>query len=162
MTRLKDGILKRLNILLFSIALTLSQAVLADNSARREAEILLNMMGMDAAMENSVEQMLNVQLQQNPAMAPYKQVMMEFFSKYMNYESLKPQMVELYIETFSAKELQRINAFYQTPTGRKTIEVMPQLMGKGAQIGAQKVQANIAELQQMIQAESQRLQQLQN
>jgi hypothetical protein len=115
-------------------------------------------MGMEEAMTESMSQLVDVQLQQNPALAPYKDVMMKFFSKHMSWESLKPEFLEIYATSFTASELREINKFYATDTGKKTIEKMPAIMAQGAQIGAARVQENIGELQAMIQAESERLQ----
>lgn len=50
-----------------------------------------------------------------------------------------------------------ITAFYSTPTGRKSIERMPALVSKGAQMGSARVQAHMDELRQLIEAESRRL-----
>lgn len=136
--------------------------VFADNSAKKEAEILLNTMGMETALEQSIEQMLNIQLQQKPSLAPFKQVMLKFFKKYMSFESLKPDMINIYADAFTASELQDINAFYRTPTGSKTIKLLPGLMAKGGQLGARRVQDNIKELQQMIKDEAERIQKMQN
>ena len=144
------------------IALVISSShTLADNDSRKEAELLLSTMGLDQALEQSISQMLDVQLQQNPTLVPFKQVMLRFFNKHMSYESLKPEMVTIYAEAFTSTELKEINAFYKTPAGAKTIEKMPELMAKGGQIGAKRVQDNIQELQDMIKVESERIQKLQ-
>ena len=140
--------------------LSVLPVVFADSSAEKEAEMLLNSMGMEEAMIQSMSQMVDVQLQQNPALAPYKDVMMKFFSKHMNWQSLKPEFLKVYVNTFTAHELREINKFYATDTGKKTIKEMPTLMAQGAQIGAARVQTNIGELQAMIKAESERLQRL--
>jgi len=147
-------------ILLVVLFVNYGQSV-ADNSSKKEAEILLSTMGMETALEQTISQMLDIQLQQNPTLAPFKQVMLRFFNKHMSYESLKPEMIAIYSEAFTSTELKEINAFYKTPTGSKTIEKMPELMAKGGQIGAQRVQDNIQELQEMIKAESERIQKLQ-
>lgn len=131
----------------------------ADSAATAEAEKLLQTMNMQSALQASMEQMLDVQIQQNPAMGPYRQVMQQFFQKHMSYQSLKPELVQIYAEAFSAQELAEINQFYTSQVGQKTIQKMPELMGKGARIGAARVQANIGELQAMIKAEAQRLEQ---
>ncbi len=131
----------------------------ADKASEMSAEKLLNAMDMETTLSHSIEQMLNLQLQQNPSMAPYKETLATFFKKHMSYESLKPEMIKLYAEAFTAAELNEITAFYNTAVGKKTIEKMPALMAAGGQIGAQRIQANMAELQSMIQAESERLQQ---
>lgn len=44
-------------------------------------------------------------------------------------------MVRLYAQHFSEAEIGQLIAFYRTPVGRKTIEVMPQLMSEGQRFG---------------------------
>lgn len=154
--------MKLINTVLFFSLACFSSITLSDTAADKEAEKLLNMLGMEQAIQQSMSQMLDIQLQQNPALEPYKDVMMTFFKKHMDYESLKPEFITIYANTFSASELQEINKFYATDAGKKTIEKMPTLMAQGAQIGVKRVQDNIGELQAMIQAESQRIQQLQS
>jgi hypothetical protein len=135
---------------------------LADAASEKEAEKLLDMVGTQAVMEQSMSQMLDIQLQQNPALAPYKGVMMEFLNENMSYESLKPELIKMYSEEFTSSELREINAFYLTDVGKKSIEKMPKLMMQGGQLGATRVQENINDLQAMIQAESERIQKLQS
>lgn len=142
--------------------LCVSSVFAADTTSEKEAEKLLNIMGMDQALEQSIYHMLDLELQQNPALAPYKGVMLEFFAKHMSYESLKPDMLKIYSEAFTANELKEINKFYATAAGKKTIEKMPILIAQGGQIGAARVQENIGELQEMIKAESERIQGLQS
>ncbi len=144
------------------LGLSFATMTLADKASESAAEKLLDSMNMEYTLAQSIEQMLNLQLQQNPAMAPYKEVLSTFLKKHMSYESLKPDMVRLYAEEFSAAELNEITAFYKTDVGKKTIEKMPSLMAAGGQIGAQRVQANMPELQSMIQAESEKLQKQQS
>lgn len=143
-----------------AVFLCVCSAAFADN-ANEEAEKLFNILGMESALEQSMSQMLDIQLQQNPKLTAFKDVMMQFFQKHMSYDSLKPDMLRIYAETFSGQELKEINAFYSTEVGKKTIEKMPALMAQGAQIGAARVQENIGELQAMIQAEAARLQEAQ-
>ncbi len=149
------------SLLVIITTLFCAQISKADEASKAEAEILLETINMQQILTQSIEQMLELQLQQNPAMAPYKHVMLQFLSKHMSYESLKPQMLAMYADAFTAAELKDINTFYHTETGKKTLSTMPQLMAQGGQIGAQKVQDNIQELQEMIKAESERIQSLQ-
>lgn len=149
-------------VIVLITALGVSSMSLADAASEKEAEKLLDMVGTQAVMEQSMSQMLDIQLQQNPALAPYKGVMMEFLNKNMSYESLKPDLVKMYSEEFTSSELREINAFYSTNVGKKSIEKMPKLMMQGGQLGATRVQENIGDLQAMIQAESERIQKLQS
>ncbi len=139
-----------------------SQMVSSNDESRAEAEKLLENLNMKEALALSIEQMLHLQIQQNPALIPYENVMLKFFSKYMSYESLKSQIIDIYAEVFTASELKDINDFYATPTGKKTLQKMPELMVRGGQIGVQRVQDNIQELQSMIQLEAERIENSQN
>jgi hypothetical protein len=149
-------------VIVLITALGVSSMSLADVASEKEAEKLLDMVGTQAVMEQSMSQMLDIQLQQNPALAPYKGVMMEFLNENMSYESLKPELIKMYSEEFTSSELREINAFYSTNVGKKSIEKMPKLMMQGGQLGATRVQENINDLQAMIQAESERIQKLQS
>jgi len=152
--------MKIFKIILLAGSFCVWSTAFADAAAEKEAEKLLNIMNMEKLLEQAMSQMIDVQLQQNAALAPYKGVMIEFFKKHMSYDSLKPEILIMYSDVFSASELKEINAFYTTKVGKKTIEKMPTLMAQGGQIGAGRVQANIAELRSMIKAEGERLEKL--
>ena len=143
-------------------SLTFSTQIFADinthSEAHKEAAILLEASGTEKMMSQTAEQMLQVQLQQNPTLAPYKEIMLKFINKHMSYNSIKSELINLYAESFTAEELRDLTNFYKTPTGQKAIIKMPELMARGAQIGAMRVQSNITELQEMIKQESERLQ----
>ncbi len=147
--------MKRFLPLLLALTLVLPLVARADEaSARKAAESLLNLMGMEKLLGQSVDQMLAMQVQQNPAIAPYQAQMKTFLSKYMSWPSLKDDMVKIYTEEFTEQELNDLNKFYQTPLGKKTVEKMPALMAKGAAMGQQRVQQHLPELQAAIQAQA--------
>lgn len=77
--------------------------------------------------------------------------MSKFFAKYLNWENLKDDFIQIYCDAYTEQELKEIYAFYQTPAGRKMVAKTPELTVKGMTITAAKVQANQAELQRMIQ-----------
>ena len=131
------------------------QAVRADNASHRAAaEALLNLMDMDNLLNQSIDQMLEVQVKQNPAIGQFKTQMKTFLSKYMSWASMKDDMIRIYTEEFTEPELKELLAFYQTPLGKKTVQKMPKLMAKGAELGQQRVQQHLPELQQAIQADA--------
>jgi hypothetical protein len=149
-------------IILLTLQFLLFSAALGDESTHRQAaEKLLNFSGVKQALDKSVEQMLIIQIQQRPTLAPYKKIMLQFLQKYMSFESLREELVSIYVEEFTERELNEIVAFYSTPTGRKTIEKLPVLASKGAQLGVSRIRQNISELEEMINAETQRIQKLQ-
>lgn len=146
------------NLALATLMGLASTAAWADAQSQAEAGALLDAMGMQKTLSQSVEQMLDAQLRQNAALRPFRGVMLRFFDKYMSYEALKPELVKLYGDAYTAKELREIAAFYKTPVGKKSVALMPELMAKGSEIGLQMVQSHSDELRQMVAEEAERLQ----
>ena len=142
-----------LSIVIGAIALFQPSIARADDASHRKAaESLLGLMGMETLFSQSVDQMLAMQVQQNPALAPYQTQMKAFLSKYMSWASLKDDMAKIYTTEFSETELNELNKFYQTPLGKKTVQKMPALMAKGAEMGQKRVQEHLPELQATIAA----------
>jgi hypothetical protein len=141
-----------LRTLAMVIAFGQMTAVRADQASHRAAaEALLGLMNMDKVMTESLDTMLQMQIKQNPAIAPYEPQMRAFFKKYMSWESLKEDMIKIYLAEFTEEELKELLKFYQTPVGKKTIQKMPSLLAKGAELGQQRVQQHLPELQEAIQ-----------
>jgi uncharacterized protein len=98
-------------------------------------------------------------IQANPALAPYEDVFREWYRRVLEESSLHEQIVALYAEAFSEQELRELGAFYRSPLGEKAIARLPELVKRGAEIGARAAEAHMGELQQMLadrQAEDQR------
>lgn len=125
-----------------------------ETTHRAAAETLLNLMDMEKLMGQSVDQMLQMQVQQNPAIAPYQTQIKAFLGKYMSWPSMKSDLVKIYMSEFTEPELKELTAFYQTPLGRKTLQKMPALLQKGAEMSQKRVQEHLPELQAAIQAEA--------
>jgi hypothetical protein len=142
-------------LLLFAVVPMLN-AQDKNSSHYKAAEQMLTLMDMPTVLKKSVDEMVAMQVQQNPSIAPYETVMKEFLAKYMSWDSLKADMIKIYMDEFTESELGELNKFYQTPVGRKTVEKMPTLMSKGAQLGGQRVQEHMPELQAAITAEAQK------
>ena len=113
-------------LLTVSLVLNFAVAVADEKSHCQAAEALLKAINIEKAMETVMGQMLAI-LKQNPQIGPYQDVLKRFLSKHFS--------------------------LYQTPAGKKIIEKLPQLTGKGGQLAVARVQANQAELQQMIEEE---------
>jgi hypothetical protein len=109
-----------LSILIGAIALFQPAITRADEASHRKAaESLLSLMNMDAVMSQSIDQMLQMQIKQNPAIAPHEQEMKSFLKKYMSWAGLKDDMVKIYVDEFTESELDELNKFYQTPLGKR-------------------------------------------
>lgn len=119
---------------------------------------MLEIMRMAQVLEHSIDRALEIQLQANPKLLPFRDVMREFFARYMSWKSLEEDFIRMYTETFTAQELRDIADFYRTPTGVKALSSLPALMEKGAALGQQRVQEHMGELQEMVLRRVQELQ----
>ena len=150
--------MKLLLIALFGACLGLATPAFASDAGKVEAEKLLAVLDLQATMDQAMALELESQLRNNPALLPYKDIILTFMRKYMSYESLKPELVELYAGEFTAAELKEARQFYSTTTGRKFIASMPRLMTLGASLGSAQVQQHMGELDRMIKDETARIQ----
>lgn len=118
-------------------------------------------MNLRQTLSLAIEQITVAEMQREPALAPYKAVMLKFMDKHMGYENIKMDVAALYAEAFSESELMELAVFYRTPIGQKAMQKLPELTVKGGEYGRKKVQENLGELRAMIAEESKRIQALQ-
>jgi len=119
-------------------------------SHRKAAENLLIALEVDKSLPKIVAQVVENQLQQNPQLAPQREILQRFLTKYLNWDSVKEDTITAYTQEFTEPELKKLTEFYKTPLGKKANEKMPQLMFIAGQMGLRQAQAHQAELRQMI------------
>jgi len=125
--------------------------VLADDASHREqVETLFRLTQMEKKIRESVDSVLQLQLQQYPQLRKNSKALEKFLQKYIGWDAMKQDIAEMYLRTFSEQELEQINAFYITPAGQKVINVVPQLVQQRNQLAMTRLQQNIGELQQMV------------
>ena len=137
---------------LITVTLGLSPVVALgdEQSHRKAAENLLIVMEVDKSLPQIANQVVENQLQQNPQLAPQRDILQKFLTKYVNWESVKEDTITAYTQEFTEPELKKLTEFYKTPVGKKANEKMPQLAFIAGQVGLKKAQANQAELRQML------------
>jgi hypothetical protein len=96
-----------------------------------------------------VEAMMAI-FRETPEAAAYEDVFREWSRKVFAESDFETEVVRLYMETFSEKELREIAAFYKTPVGRKAIASLPELTKKSAEIGMKQAEAHASELEEML------------
>ena len=148
-----------MRILLYACVLTLvlschTAIPLGDeHSHRKAAENLLLVMEVDKSLPQIVAQVVERQVQQNPQLAPQREVLQRFLTTYLNWESVKEDTITAYTQEFTEPELKELTEFYATPVGKKASEKMPQLAFIAGQLGLLQAQAHQAELRQMLDAQ---------
>jgi uncharacterized protein len=137
---------------LITVALVLHPfiAVGDEQSHRKAAENLLIVMEVGKSLPKIAEEVVATQLQQNPQLAPQRDILQRFLNKYLNWESVKEDTITAYTQEFTEPELKKLTEFYKTPVGKKASEKMPKLAFISGQIGLRQAQAHQTELRQMI------------
>ena len=150
----------------FALALGLSLTVASSASAQapaatpaptptpgqvKAATELMQVMHADKTLRDAISAAFDVQIQNNPAMAPYRGAMQEFASKYLTWETMGPQLTTVYAQVFTESELKDLVAFYKTPIGQKLSSQQATLAAKSQAIGLAVVQAHQADLVQLLQ-----------
>jgi len=118
---------------------------------------LFNLMDLEKTMVGSATAMIDAQITANPGIAPFRGVLIEWSGKYLTWEAMAPQLIKIYMDTFTEAETREMIAFYRTPTGRKALTKLPELFQKGAAVGAEIGKAHQAELERMVREKQKQL-----
>lgn len=116
----------------------------------KAAEDVLSALDMETMLSESIDSTLRMQIDANPMLKDFEDIMRQFLRKYLGWESIKPQVVALYAEAFTEAELKQLGDFYRTPLGGKVAKLMPTLLEKGGEIGQAAVEAHQGELEEAI------------
>ena len=72
---------------------------------RQAVEELFSVVDMASVINQTMEQSLQLQIRQRPGLGPYRDVMKEFLARYMSWDSLKDDFVQMYVKEFTEREL---------------------------------------------------------
>ena len=128
-------------------------AAAGSSSYDQTAEKVLEFAGSKKTLDQTAKTFVNNQLRRNSNLSPYKEMMLQFFEKYVGFEALKKNLVVSMKKEFTEKELNEIVAFYETTSGRKMIEKLPSLIRKELSFGVSEIQKNKKTLEKKITAE---------
>ena len=137
-------------VLILSVLIIYGTSRADEVSHQKAVEELFRVIKMEEAMASSIDRVVRLYLRQNPDYKPYRDSIRQFFSKYMSWEILQNDFETLYMSEFTEQEIEELTAFYSTPTGQKSIKLLPALYRKGIQMGHKRVLAHSRELQNMI------------
>ena len=122
----------------------------AEGSHDAAAVELLALMDVQAAATAGTATMADLMIGQNPAMSPYRSVIVEWAEQVFAWENFESRLVAIYTDAFTEDELRELIRFHQSPVGRKLVRLNPELMKSGAQIGAELGREHAPLLDQMI------------
>ena len=138
---------------LLAASLVLPNLAAADNKGQLEqVEILFKLTRMEQKIDESVASVAQLQLRQNPELESKRDGLLSFLEKHIGWNAMKRDITNMYLQTFTERELKDMNDFYITPTGQKVINTVPQLVQERNRLAMQRLQQNIGELQQIMSA----------
>ncbi len=114
------------------------------SSKQAKAEELLQLTHMDHMMTQMLGQMtermkastdqqaasMHMTPEQKTAYGEYQQKLDQLLASYLNWDKMKPVMVQAYSETYTDQELDGILNFYRSPAGQAMVAKSPELMSK--------------------------------
>jgi len=137
--------------------MTASKTTIDAHKANSAAFTLLATMNMKESYEGMIKRITQMQINAKPELKAIQPTIEAFFTKYMGWEAQRGDIAALYAKNYTTKELEELSAFYQTPLGQKTVQIMPQLAAASAHIGQSRMMKHMPEMKAMIDAELKKL-----
>ena len=82
-----------------------------DHSHRKAAENLLIVMEVDKSLPKIADQVVDTQVQLNPQLAAQREVLPRFFTKYLNWASVREDTITAFTHEFTEPELKKLTEF---------------------------------------------------
>jgi uncharacterized protein len=128
----------------------------ADAAAVTDAEIqlatrLMELMDIQGISATAVRTMLNAQMEINPEMEPFREVLEQWALDLFHQPEVLEQYARLYAGRFTESELRDLVVFYESPTGRRMAAEQPALIEGGEEIGRWLAEEGQGELMRMLQ-----------
>ena len=145
-------------VILVMLVLCFSAFALADTSSHRQAaEEVLLLTGVDKLMDPLAQQIQQMQIQQLQKMnlpteayeiaQKYLQRINDLTARELQWERMKKDYIDLYVDVFSEPEIRELIEFYKTPLGKKMIEKTPFILRQSMQLGQQRAIKIMPEIQ---------------
>ena len=129
-----------------------AQDTLISDSHRAATLELLEAMHAQEGFEMGMAITTDLMARQLPQSEAARSAIDAFLAKYFTWTALQDKYVTLYASAFTESEVRDLLAFYRTPTGAKSADLMPIMARKGAELGQQEVMAHLPELLEMLRA----------
>ncbi len=115
-------------------------------SHQAAGERLLRAMHTEEMLARTMELMFSSMLEQDPEMAEMEDILREFVAEAVDWETMGPLMLQVYVETYTEEELNAMAAFYETPMGQRIVLKMPELTARTSLLSQQQMQERMPEL----------------
>lgn len=150
-----------------------AQETATSSSKQAKVEELLQLTHMDHLMSQMIDQMtarmkasadqqaatMNFTPEQKTIYDDYQQKLNQLLASYLNWDKMKPVMVQVYSDTYTDDELNGILNFYRSPAGQAMVAKSPQLMNKTMSAMMQQMSTLQPQVQQLSKEFAEKMQQ---
>jgi hypothetical protein len=147
--------MKRISAVIFLalLGLPVKPAMADDTSQRALAAKLIDMTngkdtmraGFDSVMNGVIANMQQHGMPQ-AGVDEIRAAIGKWYDSEINFDEIRPKMVDIYVKDFSEDDLKQILAFYESPVGQKAIKNLPSVMREGAMVAQDYTKAKIPSL----------------
>ena len=123
-------------LMIFSLLCSFANADEVTHRAAAEEFLLLT--NADKILKPMLEQMAVMMKQQfvqmgapeelRPVLNKYSRKLLKVMEEEFEWGKIKNDYIDIYVKTFTEKEIREISDFYKSPIGKKYVEKIPQLM----------------------------------
>ncbi len=113
---------------------------------------LVDLLGGKEQILDIQSQLIDTLLSTNPELQNYQSIVQAWAQQYLDWGEVRDRLAEMYRDNFTAEELEDLLQFYRSPTGLKSVLLMPTLLRESSQIGTELAEAHRPELIDMLRA----------
>ncbi len=130
------------------ILLLATLMLFASPSPQRKAVAMsmLNAMNKDRNMDRLMNNMIKMQISQNPLLRMHKEKVIQFFMKHTSFQKMKSQLALMYAKELTIPEMRTFTAFCKTKEGQRILLKMPRLINLSSALGQRNIQKHYPEL----------------
>ena len=136
--------------LIFGAVALLPVHLMAGEQEEAAAVELLAATQFEARYSEAIDVAVDTAIQMQPELEAHKETLRKFYEKHMSAAALRPDVIKLYTDVFTAEELKELTLFYKTEIGQKTLDKVPEIMQRCMMLSQTRVMENIGELETMI------------
>ncbi len=124
----------------------------AQISAEDAARDFMAVMKVEEQLVPAMKQFMEMQVEQmqNAGIDIDLDVMIRWIDENIAWEDFEPGLIEIYSTVFTPEELEELTVFYRSPTGKKSVEMMPILMERGGRLGLDVVEKKMPALFELL------------
>lgn len=121
-------------------------------SAEDAARDFIAVMQVEEQLVPVMKQVMQMQAEQmkNAGVEVDMDIINRWIDENIAWSDFEPGMIEIYSSVFTAEELEELTVFYRSPTGQKSVEMMPQLVERGGQLGMEVVDKKMPALFELL------------